>query len=87
MLKLYRKVVRSGFSFNLMVVGRSGLGKSTFINSLFLSEFYDSKKSDNIEKPAKTQNVCSQTVLLKVSCNLISRLSIGKWSAFAFDFS
>ena len=34
------KTVKRGFEFTLMVVGESGLGKSTMINSLFLTELY-----------------------------------------------
>ena len=32
--------LRKGISFNLMVAGESGLGKTTLINSLFLTELY-----------------------------------------------
>lgn len=39
---MYRKAVKKGFEFNLMVIGESGLGKSTFVNSLFLAELYNS---------------------------------------------
>lgn len=35
-----RKTVKKGFEFTLMVVGESGLGKSTLINSLFLTDLY-----------------------------------------------
>ena len=35
-----RKTVKKGFEFTLMVVGESGLGKSTMINSLFLTDLY-----------------------------------------------
>ncbi|KAI0986943.1 hypothetical protein GJ496_011550 [Pomphorhynchus laevis] len=45
--QLHRRAVKKGFSFNLMVVGESGLGKSTFINSLFLSELYKIQNEDN----------------------------------------
>lgn len=38
--QVHRKAVRKGFDFTLMVVGESGLGKSTLINSLFLTELY-----------------------------------------------
>ena len=35
--QFHRKSVKRGFEFTLMVVGESGLGKSTVVNSLFLS--------------------------------------------------
>ena len=35
--QVHRKSVKKGFEFTLMVVGESGLGKSTLINSLFLT--------------------------------------------------
>ncbi|KAM9098035.1 septin-1 isoform 1-T1 [Sarcophilus harrisii] len=38
--QLHRKSVKKGFDFTLMVAGESGLGKSTLINSLFLTEVY-----------------------------------------------
>ena len=39
-LQVHRKSVKKGFEFTLMVVGESGLGKSTLINSLFLTDLY-----------------------------------------------
>jgi len=33
--QVHRKAVKKGFEFNLLVVGESGLGKTTLINSLF----------------------------------------------------
>ena len=38
-----RKTVKRGFEFTLMVVGESGLGKSTMINSLFLTDLYSTR--------------------------------------------
>ena len=38
--QIYRKSVKDGFEFNLMVCGSSGLGKSTLMNSLFLTDIY-----------------------------------------------
>ncbi|XP_065316455.1 protein peanut-like isoform X2 [Gordionus sp. m RMFG-2023] len=38
--QFYRRAVKKGFEFTLMVVGESGLGKSTLINSLFLTDIY-----------------------------------------------
>ena len=46
--QVYKKSVANGFDFTLMVVGASGLGKSTLINSLFLTDIYTEQRVDNI---------------------------------------
>eukprot|EP00123_Amoebidium_parasiticum_P019364 comp24737_c0_seq1/m.46866 comp24737_c0_seq1/g.46866 ORF comp24737_c0_seq1/g.46866 comp24737_c0_seq1/m.46866 type:complete len:404 (-) comp24737_c0_seq1:739-1950(-) len=38
--QLQRDLLRNGFEFTVMVVGESGLGKSTLLNSLFLTDLY-----------------------------------------------
>jgi septin family protein len=43
LFQVHRKSVKKGFEFTLMVVGESGLGKSTLINSLFLTDLYPGK--------------------------------------------
>jgi len=36
--------VKRGFEFTLMVLGETGLGKSTLINSLFLGDLYKDRR-------------------------------------------
>ncbi|KAJ1986147.1 Cell division control protein 3 [Coemansia spiralis] len=43
----HRRSVKRGFNFTLMVVGESGLGKSTLVNTLFESKVYPTKDSDD----------------------------------------
>ncbi|CAF0729145.1 unnamed protein product [Brachionus calyciflorus] len=61
--QVHRKFVKKGFEFTLMVVGESGLGKSTLINSLFLTDLYPERPTpDPTEKIRKTVNIEASTV-------------------------
>ncbi|XP_038134854.1 neuronal-specific septin-3-like isoform X1 [Cyprinodon tularosa] len=59
--QMRRKTMKAGFEFNIMVVGQSGLGKSTLVNTLFKSKV--SRKScslnyeDKISKTVKLHAV------------------------------
>ncbi|XP_062816591.1 septin-5 isoform X2 [Anolis carolinensis] len=48
--QVHRKSVKRGFDFTLMVAGESGLGKSTLVNSLFLTDLYKDRKLLNAEE-------------------------------------
>ncbi|CAK9302900.1 unnamed protein product [Gordionus sp. m RMFG-2023] len=48
--QVHRKSVKKGFEFTLMVVGESGLGKSTLINSLFLTDLYPDRVVPSAEE-------------------------------------
>nr|XP_039260501.1 septin-7-like isoform X2 [Styela clava] len=63
--QLYRKSVKQGFEFTLMVVGESGQGKSTLINSLFLTDLYSSEYPGPSMRIKKTVKVETTRVLIK----------------------
>ncbi|XP_021040576.1 septin-12 isoform X1 [Mus caroli] len=44
------KAMKTGFEFNIMVVGQSGLGKSTMVNTLFKSKVWQSTEP-NLDVP------------------------------------
>lgn len=60
--QIEHRLLKKGFHFNIMVVGHSGLGKSTLINTLFASHLIDSVTGEDISKLPVTQ-----TTEIKVS--------------------
>ena len=63
--QVYRRAVKQGFEFTLMVVGESCLGKSTLINSLFLTEIYSKDYPGPTRRMTDTVKVESTRVILK----------------------
>ncbi|XP_071994159.1 septin-4 isoform X2 [Engystomops pustulosus] len=61
--QVHRKYVKKGFEFTLMVAGESGLGKSTLINSLFLTDLYRGRQLQSPEeRVTQTIEIVKQTV-------------------------
>uniref|UniRef100_A0A669B8Q4 Septin 9b n=1 Tax=Oreochromis niloticus TaxID=8128 RepID=A0A669B8Q4_ORENI len=48
--QMRRKAMKQGFEFNVMVVGQSGLGKSTLMNTLFKSKVSRKSVQPNVEE-------------------------------------
>lgn len=64
--QVHRKTVKKGFTFTLMVAGESGLGKSTLINSLFLTDLYKDRKVLNAEERiSQTIDIVKHTVSIE----------------------
>ncbi|XP_074547189.1 septin 5b [Halichoeres trimaculatus] len=61
--QVHRKSVKKGFDFTLMVAGESGLGKSTMVNSLFLTDLHKDRKLLNAEERiSQTVEITKHTV-------------------------
>ncbi|XP_040907041.1 septin-5-like [Toxotes jaculatrix] len=64
--QVHRKTVKKGFTFTLMVAGESGLGKSTLINSLFLTDLYKDRKVPNAEERiSQTVDIIKHTISIE----------------------
>ncbi|KAJ8667649.1 hypothetical protein QAD02_009312 [Eretmocerus hayati] len=65
--QVHRKSVKKGFEFTLMVVGESGLGKSTLVNSLFLTDLYPERVIPNATAITELSKKTNQIVKLDAS--------------------
>ncbi|XP_062417120.1 septin 4b isoform X1 [Pungitius pungitius] len=78
--QVHRKSVKKGFDFTLMVAGESGLGKSTLVNSLFLTDLYKDRKLLNAEGRATAFDV-----LFVFSCVLADIDNSGAFVSFSVE--
>jgi len=61
--QVHRKSVKRGFEFTLMVIGESGLGKSTLVDSLFLTSLYSDRQVPNAtDRIKRTVSLTTSTV-------------------------
>lgn len=51
--QIENRLLKRGFAFNIMCVGRSGLGKTTLVNTLFLSKLAATLGRKSSEEPAE----------------------------------
>jgi len=79
--QVYKRALRKGFEFSLMVVGETGLGKSTLVNSMFLTDIYSSKENQicSVERTVtvETHHVMLEEGGVKLSLNVVDTPGFG----------
>ncbi|XP_068102468.1 septin-12 [Hyperolius riggenbachi] len=63
--QMKRKAMKYGFEFNIMVVGQSGLGKSTLVNTLFKSKVIRKPPGGGIPKTLELKSISRGSPKLK----------------------
>ncbi|XP_051472797.1 septin-10 isoform X2 [Apus apus] len=68
--QLVKKAIKQGFSFNILCIGETGIGKSTLMNSLFKTHFDDPVSTHflpSVQLRAQTYGLQESNVLLKLT--------------------
>ncbi|KAK6460046.1 septin [Scheffersomyces coipomensis] len=81
--QIENRLLKRGFQFNVMVVGRSGLGKSTLVNTLFSSKLTESSGRRSPTEPTEkttTIDISSHTLIennVRLNINVIDTPGFG----------
>ena len=74
--QIEKRLLRRGFQLNVMLVGQTGLGKSTLINTLFAAHLVNSKgRTSASEPPRKTVEIQATTHMMREN-NVKLRLTV-----------
>ncbi|EPQ50031.1 GTP binding protein [Gloeophyllum trabeum ATCC 11539] len=74
--QIEHKLLKRGFQFNVIVVGQTGLGKSTMINTIFASHLIDSKGRKEADEPVRQTTEIQAVSHVIVENNVKLRLNI-----------
>jgi len=74
--QVYRRAVKRGFCFNLMLAGESGLGKASLINSMFLADVCQ-KKRTSFGTGVQSQRVKMEEGEVKLNLNVLDLPGFG----------
>jgi septin 3/9/12 len=74
--QIEHKLLKRGFQFNVILVGQTGLGKSTMINTIFASHLIDSKGRLEADEPIRQTTEIQSVSHVIVEDNVRLRLNI-----------